>query len=147
MPTIKYYIVERQNALTKTLQYYAQKITYSNIGEREIVDYAVQNSNVDRAVIEQVMMGLEEAVVNFLLNGHNLQFWPLGSFFTSISSRSSLSADTFTSANIKGVRINFVPSPMLKSWYRDSSMSFQLDKDYQEAKSFGLNGDEEEGGL
>ena len=144
MPTLKYYITERENPITRSKIYYAQKVTYSNIGEREVVDYAVQNSNIERSVIEQVMIGLEEAVNNFLLNGHNLQLWPLGSFFTTISSRSAESAEAFLPSNIKGVNIRFVPSPQLRAACSPQKMSFMQAKQYDPT----LNADEdEEGGV
>lgn len=144
MPTLKYYITERENPVTRAKIYYAQKVTYSNIGEREVVDYAVQNSNIERSVIEQVMIGLEEAVNNFLLNGHNLQLWPLGSFFTTISSRSAESAEAFLPSNIKGVNIRFVPSPQLRAACSPQKMSFMQAKQYDPT----LNaGEDEEGGL
>ena len=144
MPTLKYYVAERVNPITRSKIFFAQKVTYSNIGEREVVDYAVQNSNIERSVLEQVMIGLEEAVNNFLLNGHNLQLWPLGSFFTTISSRSAESRDAFIASNIKGVNIRFVPSPMLREECTPQKMSFMQAKQYDPT----LNaGEDEEGGL
>ena len=144
MPTLKYYVAERVNPVTRSKIFFAQKVTYSNIGEREVVDYAVQNSNIERSVLEQVMIGLEEAVNNFLLNGHNLQLWPLGSFFTTISSRSAGSAKAFLPSNIKGVNIRFVPSPQLRAACSPQKMSFMQAKQYDPT----LNaGEDVEGGL
>lgn len=114
MAELKYKPIARKNPVTKEVKWYAEKVTYSNIGEREIIDYAVQNSNIERSVIEQAMIGLEEAINNFLINGHNLQFWPLGSFYTTIRSLGALMPDEFTAKNIKRLNIVFVPSPWVK---------------------------------
>lgn len=114
MATIKFKVVPRKNPLNKIVKYYPQKLTYSNIGPNDVVDYAVQNSNIERSVIEQAMIGLEEAINNFLLNGHNIQFWPLGSFFTTITSRGASDPKEFKPSLIRKLRINFTPSPQLK---------------------------------
>lgn len=114
MAELKFKPIARKNPVTKEVKWYAEKVTYSNIGEREIIDYAVQNSNVERSVIEQAMIGLEEAINNFLINGHNLQFWPLGSFYTTIRSLGAESPGDFNAKNIKRLNIVFVPSPLVK---------------------------------
>lgn len=114
MAELKYKPIARKNPVTKEVKWYAEKVTYSNIGEREIIDYAVQNSNIERSVIEQAMIGLEEAINNFLINGHNLQFWPLGSFYTTIRSEGTVSPGDFNAKNIKRLNIVFVPSPLVK---------------------------------
>lgn len=114
MAELKFKPIARKNPVTKEVKWYADKVTYSNIGEREIIDYAVQNSNIERSVIEQAMIGLEEAINNFLINGHNLQFWPLGSFYTTIRSEGTEIPGDFTAKNIKRLNIVFVPSPWVK---------------------------------
>lgn len=115
MAELKYKARALKNPMTKAVAWYPVKVTYSNIGERDIIDYAVQNSNIERSVLEQAMIGLEEAINNFLTNGHNIQFWPLGSFFTAIRSKGSNTEKEVTAAKIKSLRIGFVASPQLKA--------------------------------
>lgn len=114
MAELAYEVVSCKNPQTKALGYRARVKTYSNIGEKEIIDYAVQNSNIERSVIEQVMYGLEEAIINFLLNGHNIQFWPLGCFYTTVHSRGTATPEAFTSANISGLHVVFRASPDIR---------------------------------
>ena len=74
----------------------ARVVLYSNIDSTQIADAAARNSMLDSAVVSAVMAGLTGAFENFLLNGHNIQAWPLGSFRSTIKgyANRSIGADT-----------------------------------------------------
>lgn len=125
MGKIRYTVIPRKDPITKQMGYVASAKTYSNIGKEAVLDYAVQNSNIERSVIEQVAIGLEEAIVNFLCNGHNIQFWPLGSFRMTISSFGAETEDKFLPAMIRRTFVRFVPAPSLKKAFSKRNMSFE----------------------
>ena len=74
----------------------AKVILYSNIDSTQVAEAAARNSMIDSAVVSAVMAGLTSAFENFLLNGHNIQAWPLGSFRSTIKgyANRSIGADT-----------------------------------------------------
>lgn len=125
MAKMRYYAIARKNPLDQSISYYATNKIYTNIGEQQIIDYAVQNSNVERSVIEQAMVGLEEAIYTFLCNGHNLQFWPLGSFRIVISGKGEITAAEVSASSITSARIVFLPSPLLKGHFNPHHIGFE----------------------
>lgn len=125
MAKMRFTAVPRKNPKDKSVAYYPIQKIYSNIGANDIVNYAVQNSNIDRGVLEQAMLGLEEAVFTFLCNGHNLQFWPLGSFRIGMHGRPAPTPEEVTAANIKQTRVIFTPSPLIKGDFAKHNVSFE----------------------
>ena len=125
MAKMRYYAIARKSPVDKSISYYATNKIYTNINAEAVVDYAVQNSNIDRSVIEQAMVGLQEGVNTFLCNGHPLQFWPLGSFRITISGKGVSSPEKVTASTIKHARIVFVPSPLVKGKFNPHEVSFE----------------------
>ncbi len=81
---------------SSTSLFTARIVLYSNIDSTQIAEAAARNSMLDSAVVSAVMAGLTGAFENFLLNGHNIQAWPLGSFRSTIKGYNgkSIGADT-----------------------------------------------------
>lgn len=124
MAKMRYYAIARKSPVDKSISYYATNKIYTNINAEAVVDYAVQNSNIERSVIEQAMVGLQEGINTFLCNGHPLQFWPLGSFRITITGKGVSSPAEVTASTIKGARIVFVPSPLVKGKFNPHEVSF-----------------------
>lgn len=125
MAKMRYYAIARKSPVDNSISYYATNKIYTNINADAVVDYAVQNSNIDRSVIEQAMVGLQEGINTFLCNGHPLQFWPLGSFRITISGKGVASPEAVTASTIKHARIVFVPSPLVKGEFNPHEVSFE----------------------
>lgn len=125
MAKMRYYAIARKSPVNKSISYYATNKIYTNINAEAVVDYAVQNSNIERSVIEQAMVGLQEGINTFLCNGHPLQFWPLGSFRITITGKGVSSPAEVTASTIKGARIVFVPSPLVKGKFNPHEVSFE----------------------
>ena len=121
MSKIKFSVIKRKNPQDPAAEakFYPIVKPYGSISKEDIVERAVLNSNIDQAVIESVMVGLGEAFENFLLNGHNIQAWPLGSFNVRVSSNIYASAQELEKAGaetaVRKIRIRFMPSPALKN--------------------------------
>ena len=112
---LTYKVVERQNALTKQLQYYAQVSPVTPVTLDQIVELIEKRSTVTSADVKAVLDALQFEVRNALVDGKSVRLGDLGSFRPTLSSRSALSADAFLPANIKGVRVRYVPSAALKN--------------------------------
>ena len=112
---IKYRIVERQNALTKTLQYYAQVEPVEPLTLQDIVEGIEKTSTVSSADIKAVLDALQFEVIRALKGGQSVRLGDLGSFRPTLTSRSALSAEAFTRDNLKGVRVQFTPSGRMRT--------------------------------
>ena len=137
---LTYKVVERQNALTKQLQYYAQVSPVTPVTLDQIVELIEKRSTVTSADVKAVLDALQFEVRNALVDGKSVRLGDLGSFRPPLSSRSALSADAFLPANIKGVRVRYVPSAALKS-------DLKLDRVSLRNVTPAASGDDDEGGL
>lgn len=137
MPKLQYYVKARKSPIDKSVKYYAQVRKYTTLSTREVLDLAAQNSNIDRGLIESVMYALQEAIVTFFTNGHNLQFWPLGSFFSTLKSKGAETAQAFQASDIESLRVRFVPGPLLKMSASLNNMKFELVEPEEEEENAG----------
>lgn len=137
---LTYKVVERQNALTKQLQYYAQVSPVTPVTLDQIVELIEKRSTVTSADVKAVLDALQFEVRNALVDGKSVRLGDLGSFRPTLSSRSALSADAFLPANIKGVRVRYVPSAALKN-------DLKLDRVSLRNVTPAASGDDDEGGL
>ncbi len=137
---LTYKVVERQNALTKQLQYYAQVSPVTPVTLDQIVELIEKRSTVTSADVKAVLDALQFEVRNALVDGKSVRLGDLGSFRPTLSSRSALSADAFLPANIKGVRVRYVPSAALKN-------DLKLDRVSLRNVTPAASGGDDEGGL
>ena len=137
---LTYKVVERQNALTKQLQYYAQVSPVTPVTLDQIVELIEKRSTVTSADVKAVLDALRFEVRNALVDGKSVRLGDLGSFRPTLSSRSALSADAFLPANIKGVRVRYVPSAALKN-------DLKLDRVSLRNVTPAASGGDDEGGL
>ena len=137
---LKYRIVERQNALTKTLQYYAQVEPVEPLTLQDIAEGIEKTSTVSSADIKAVLDALQFEVIRALRAGNSVRLGDLGSFRPTLTSRSALSAEAFTRDNLKGVRVQFTPSGRMRTELALDRVSVRLVTDDEGAS-------EDEGGL
>lgn len=72
-------------------------------------------TTVSRADVYAVLIATVENMVEILRAGQQVDFGELGKFRLQISSRGAETAEKFTSSNITGVNIQFVPGEELKN--------------------------------
>lgn len=123
---IKYRIHEQQNALTKQMQYTARIVPVEPLGLDDIVDGIEKTSTVSSADIKAVLDALQFEVIRALKAGNSVRLGDLGSFRPTLASRSALSAEAFTAANLKGVRVRFTPSSRMESELKLDRVSVRL---------------------
>lgn len=119
MGKIQYKVVKKLNPKDKTQGVFsAAVVLYSNIGATEVAEAAARNSMLDAAVVSSVMAGMTAAFENFLLNGHAIQAWPLGSFRATIKGFGNKSigvdtADALTPTSDWRTHIRYKRSPSI----------------------------------
>ena len=94
--------------------YVIRPVRYSTIESADIVESVSKNSYVPRAFVSAALIGITEAMENYLLNGHSIQLENFGTF--SLSCEGSV-APTATEAGMeqfKMLHLNFRPSTSLK---------------------------------
>ena len=133
---IKYRIVERQNALTKTLQYYAQVEPVEPLTLQDIAEGIEKTSTVSSADIKAVLDALQFEVIRALKAGNSVRLGDLGSFRPTLTSRSALSAEAFTRDNLKGVRVQFTPSGRMRTELALDRVSVRLVTDKCSPRNF-----------
>lgn len=79
MGTIKVGVVQR-TVFKDGKKYFPIGLRYSNITERELLNYMMQNSQVGRAAAVCGVEAFKAAFSTFLLNGHTMQVPGLGTF-------------------------------------------------------------------
>ena len=77
--------------------------------EKFVKHIADHNGVYTRGTVQGVVSDLCECLVEQLLEGKKVQLGMLGNFWISLSSDGADSAEKFTAANIKGVKIIFTP--------------------------------------
>lgn len=76
---------------------------------------AEHNSKYNRGDIIAVMTNAVDCMREMLAQGNKVSLGDLGDFSPSISSNPAEKLEDFTSANIKGLNINFKPGPYLRN--------------------------------
>lgn len=144
MGTLRYTVVKRRNPSTAAVTYGPRLVRYTLIKADDVVERAAQNSNIDRGLLEAAMVGFQEAVRNFIMNGHNLQLFPLGSFCVSLTSTEGVDTpEEVTARQIKAAHLWFRSSPTLNSFKARQNIRLVRVSDAAETPG---EDEEEEGG-
>lgn len=124
MGRLYYTLVPKKNPINKEVKYYAVVKNYTPVSKTQVIELAEKNSNINRTVLEAVWKAWQRAMANYFTRGHNVQLWPLGSFYGVLKSSGALSADEFSASHIKSYKMAFVASPQLKRAALKANMSF-----------------------
>ena len=95
--------------------YVIRPVRYSTIDSADIVESVAKNSYVPRAFVSAALIGITEAIENYLLNGHSIQLENFGTFSLSCEGSVAPTAETAGMEQFKALRLNFRPSTVLKA--------------------------------
>jgi predicted histone-like DNA-binding protein len=95
--------------------YVIRPIRYSTIDSADIVESVAKNSYVPRAFVSAALIGITEAMENYLLNGHSIQLENFGTFSLSCEGSVAPTVETAGMEQFKALRLNFRPSTVLKA--------------------------------
>lgn len=87
----------------------AGELTLKELGQR-----VAKQTTVSRADVSAVLISTVENMIDGLHEGLQVDFGELGKFRLQITSNGAATAEKFTSANITGVNIQFIPGEDLK---------------------------------
>ncbi|WP_294587291.1 HU family DNA-binding protein [uncultured Bacteroides sp.] len=93
---------------------YAKSQIAGELTLKELSQRVAKQTTVSRADVSAVLISTVENMIDGLHEGLQVDFGELGKFRLQICSNGAISAEKFTSANITGVNIQFVPGEDLK---------------------------------
>lgn len=105
MARLMFYPIAKKNPLTKVVNYYPQKKTYSNISDVQLVSRIQANTGIPAAAVNAAISAITDSVINFVLNGHSVQVGDVMSIRPTVN---SFGADTPEAVRADQVRrLNF----------------------------------------
>lgn len=114
MPKIKVQVKKQHCEVAGGSGYVTRSLRYTRITAREVVDYAAQNSGINRGQLMAAMYALEQSFENFLFNGHSVEFAEIGTFRVSVKAKMGETAEEAGSAAVYKRKIVYLPSVQLK---------------------------------
>lgn len=74
MALLRFKVVPKKNPQTGNFLYYGQKDTYTTIDDRKLLERIAANTAVPGGVIRAAVDAIFDTIMNFVLNGHSVQF-------------------------------------------------------------------------
>ena len=74
MALLKFKVVPKKNPQTGDFLYYGQKDNYTTIDDRKLLERIAANTAVPAGVIRAAVDAIFDTIMNFVLNGHSVQF-------------------------------------------------------------------------
>lgn len=105
MADLKYKVVPIKDPISKTVKFYARKISYEKITGRELLARLQDNSGMKGAVLSAACIAITNCIANFVCNGHSVQIGNLMSLRPTLTSTGTETLDKFSAAYIDGCRV------------------------------------------
>lgn len=88
-------------------------LLYSNISDRELINYMLQNSQVGRSTAVAAVEAFKAAFTTFLLNGHTMVIPAVGTFSLSAKCKAVNSLDN-VGQSIQRLKIRYTPENIIR---------------------------------
>ena len=111
---IKYNVIPRKNPINKEVKYYAQMAPVNPMTLNDVAEIISNQSTVTLHDCKAVLSALQEQIALQLRNGNSVRLGDLGSFHPVVKSSGALSADEFSTAHIKGLKVCFNMSSQMR---------------------------------
>lgn len=105
MADLKYKVAPIKDPITKSVKFYARKISYEKITGRELLARLQDNSGMKGAVLSAACIAITNCIANFVCNGHSVQIGNLMSLRPTLTSEGAETLNKFSAAYIKGCRV------------------------------------------
>lgn len=115
MATINLRAKKQKTGFTKEEAYVTRAVRYNTITTDELVDHAAEDSNVPKAMLHASAEALLLQAKELLLNGHTIEFKPLGFLRFSVSCKTVKNKENVSANLVRTRRILFQPSTRLKA--------------------------------
>lgn len=111
---LKYTVVSRKNPVNSDVKWYAQIASPEPVSIDKLSNLIAQNCTLTRHDIVACLSAFQEQLINALQEGKSVRLADLGSFRVTMHSAGALTKDAFSTANINGLSIRFVPASRLR---------------------------------
>lgn len=105
MARLMFYPIAKKNPLTKVVNYYPQKKTYSNISDVQLVSRIQANTGIPAAAVNAAISAITDSVINFVLNGHSVQVGDVMSIRPTVNSFGADAPENVRADQVR--RLNF----------------------------------------
>ena len=105
MAKLQFYPLARKSPKDKSVKYYAQKATYSNIPTAVLCRRIVENTAVPPGVVRAAVTAIVDSVANFVCNGHSVQLGELMSLRPTVQTRGADTDAGFRADMVKRVMV------------------------------------------
>lgn len=105
MARLMFYPIAKKNPLTKVVNYYPQKKTYSNISDVQLVSRIQANTGIPAAAVNAAISAITDSVINFVLNGHSVQVGDVMSIRPTVNSFGADAPEAVRADQVR--RLNF----------------------------------------
>ena len=105
--------------------YMMRPLRYSTIYSTDLIETISRNSYVPKAYVSATFNGIEDAVENYLLNGHTIQLGSLGFLSLTCDSKVAKTSAEAGLEQFKRLNINFRPSITLKEKLEDVEVELE----------------------
>ena len=99
---------------TTTKGYVLRPMRYTTMSGKEVVEQCAKNSMVPKAYVNATMTALSDCIINYLFNGHSVEFPNLGIFYLTCESSSTADTDEAGLQQFADFKIRFLPCKDLK---------------------------------
>lgn len=110
---------------------YAKAQINGKLTLKELSNEVASKCTVHRADVSAVLIATVESMLNGLKAGKQVDFGELGQFRLQLTSKGALSAKLFSSDNITGVNIQFVPGEELDNIFSDLEFNLVTSRELQ----------------
>ena len=97
-----------------TKGYVLRPMRYNTMSGKEIVEQCTRTSMVPKAYVNATMTALSDCIINYLFNGHSVEFPNLGIFYLTCESTSTAETDEAGLQQFADFKIRFLPCKDLK---------------------------------
>ena len=94
--------------------YVTSSETYSKISSDMVIEFASENSGIPKAQMASAFYALNQAVEQFLLNGHSIELMLLGCLYLSVNANAVEDEDDAGAKAVTRVSVKFRQSKMLR---------------------------------
>lgn len=148
--SLKYKVVKQVFGFdeTKTPRYVVKPVNTGVLDFDKVRAQVTQICGLHRGLVNVVIDGLLDVMVNNLDMGHSVQLGDFGTLRPGIRAKAQQTEETANADSIYRRKINFVPGRFLKNYLRDASVSrvYPIKTDYT-IENDNENEDENEGGI
>lgn len=114
---------------TITKGYVLRPMRYNTMFGKEIVEQCARTSMVPKAYVNATMTALSDCIINYLFNGHSVEFPNLGIFYLTCESSSTSDSDSAGLQQFVDFKIRFLPCKDLKMELK--KVEYELDGVYE----------------